>query len=425
MSVAERTLGMMDDFGYVLTQAQGGNYAEALRLLARAKAADPRNIFLIALEKQVSRLRSGGMLPREKMEVMQSLPGLVERARADSERRGVKPAPAPQAEPRDEKHEKFRLVVDQYFQHADEWLAKGDLESAMKEIERVLLIEPSNLKAKKYREEIDRALQSLPAEEPEAPSPPGVQESVPALAVREFGDELVVPSAAPVLAEPAAAPERKRSVLTMVLVGVIALAAIAVGVITLVLPDRTKPVPAEASLPAPESQPLAAAPAGAVQQEAESADRVEETPEVVPPPATTERRRSQPSPARAESAEIPITPSRPALQQAEPAALATTKPAVSTATTAGFIPVQRDPKILNLATPVFPEADLYGDLSGQVVVKVQIDKNGKPIQAQIVSSTNNTLNKPVVDAVMRSSFEPAMMSSGPVVSWMTIPIRLR
>ena len=429
MSVAERTLGMMDDFGYVLTQAQGGNYAEALRLLAKAKAADPRNIFLIALEKQISRLRSGGMLPREKMEVLQSLPGLVERARADSQKRGVKPADvqAPHAEVRDEKHEKFRLVVDQYFQHADEWLAKGELESAMKEIERVLLIEPGNLKARKYREEIEAALRTFPAEEP-----PAEREAVPAPqpVTREFGEE--TESAAPAQetalaqAEPdAGSAEKKRRVLTVAVLAVIALAAIAVGVFTFVLPGKTTIPATESAMPPPEMQPVGDAPPEGGAEIPARRERVEETPEVVPPPAASARRKKEPEPVQTAPATIPIEDARPPLQQATPAALAAKKSDPAPGASTGFIAVQRDPKILKLATPVFPEADQYGDLSGQVVVKVQIDTKGKPLQALIVSSTNNTLNKPVVDAVMRSSFEPAMMSSGPVVSWMTIPIRMK
>lgn len=429
MSVAERTLGMMDDFGYVLTQAQGGNYTEALRLLAKAKAADPRNIFLIALEKQISRLRTGGMLPREKMEVLQSLSGLVERARADSQKRGIKPADlqTPQAEVRDEKYEKFRQVVDQYFQHADEWLAKGELESAMKEIERVLLIEPGNLKARKYREQIEAALRTFPAEE----SPAGSDtEPAPEPFTREFGEESE--SAAPAQSvgiaqpEPDAGPgEKKRSVLTMVVLAVIALAAITVGVVTLILPGKTASPAIETALPAPDMQPVADPQPGNGASSSARRERVDETPEVVPPPAASDRRKKDPEPVRTEPATIPIENSRPALQQATPAALAAKKPDPAPSASTGFIAVQRDPKILKLATPVFPEADQYGDLSGQVVVKVQIDTKGKPLQALIVSSTNNTLNKPVVDAVMRSSFEPAMMSSGPVTSWMTIPIRMK
>jgi TonB family protein len=374
------------------------------------------------------------MLPRERMEVLQSLPGLVERARADSQKRGISHVPLqpPVAEQRDEQREKFRLVVDQYFQHADEWLAKGELEAAVKEIERVLLIEPGNLKAKKYREEIEAALRTMPPEEPEdGPASMGA----PGPVVKEFGEETVpsAPAAEPVPFPPepgAARAEKKRSALTVILVAVIAVAAIAVGVVTLVLPDRMVPSsPAtEANLPPPDTQPLAAGPsataAGSVAHSAQR-DQVEEAPDVVPPTPVAERRNREPEPVRSEPKTIPVADSKPALQQARPANLAAKKSEAVSGAAAGFIAVQRDPKILKLASPVFPEADQYGDLTGEVIVKVQIDKNGKALQALVVSSTNNTLNRPVVDAVMRSSFEPAMMSKGPVVSWMTIPIRMK
>jgi len=90
-----------------------------------------------------------------------------------------------------------------------------------------------------------------------------------------------------------------------------------------------------------------------------------------------------------------------------------------------FIPVEALPKLVALAQPIFSNEELTSGVQGDIVVKVQIDKSGKPLQAKVVSSTNKTLNGPVIDAVMRSSYSPGMMSNGPVTTWITVPMKLK
>jgi TonB family protein len=92
---------------------------------------------------------------------------------------------------------------------------------------------------------------------------------------------------------------------------------------------------------------------------------------------------------------------------------------------AKFIPVEQPPKIVQLQQPNFSDDQIVQGVQGDVVVKVQIDKTGKPLQAKILSSTNASLNAAVIDAVMRSSFTPGVMSNGPVTTWMTIPLKLK
>ena len=90
-----------------------------------------------------------------------------------------------------------------------------------------------------------------------------------------------------------------------------------------------------------------------------------------------------------------------------------------------FIAVEKDPKILNLQRPKVPDAAARAGLSGKVIVKVQIDAQGKPTQAAVVSSTNHIFDEAAIDAVMNSTYEPGVMSGGPVASWMAIPFVFR
>jgi protein TonB len=87
--------------------------------------------------------------------------------------------------------------------------------------------------------------------------------------------------------------------------------------------------------------------------------------------------------------------------------------------------VEKDPQIVKLEKPQFPSFVWKIGVEGQVVVRVLIDANGKPLDSQILKSTNPVFEQPVVDAVMKSQFNPAQMGQGPVAAWLTIPFKFR
>jgi protein TonB len=93
--------------------------------------------------------------------------------------------------------------------------------------------------------------------------------------------------------------------------------------------------------------------------------------------------------------------------------------------TPAFIPVEKDPQIVKLEKPEFPSVVWKMGIEGQVVVRVLIDPAGKPLDSQILKSTNSVFEQPVIDAVMKSEFIPAQMGQGPVAAWLTIPFRFR
>jgi protein TonB len=90
-----------------------------------------------------------------------------------------------------------------------------------------------------------------------------------------------------------------------------------------------------------------------------------------------------------------------------------------------FVAVEKDPQIIRLEKPRFPDFAYARQLEGQVTLQVQIDADGRPIQTKIISSTNSLIEPAIVDAVMKSEFSPARMSTGPVTSWLTIPYRFK
>ncbi len=433
MSVAERHLDSTyasDDLAFVIEQTGAGNYADALQALTRAKAEDPRNIFLIALEKQVTRLRNGGILPREKAEIVESLPGLVERARADHRSRTSSAGPAsPQVAPPspsgEKKDPRLKMVVEQYFRHADEWVRKRDFEAALKEIERVLLIDPENRAAKEYQSRVQQLCR-----------------------IEHREDAISVPAAVPAVRSEAAivaidAPaERKVGKLIVFLSIGIAVIVMVIGGAMFLRPTKGQyrvgyMYVSKSQLPAGEEHAVTAA-SGGVESPGVEESAAEPAPAVLPPeegrPKAAAKSESKPEGKKKEVAEPPsveIQPSSAEPSTSSPAVAAPSaieeqrRPAEESAAPSKFIPVEQPPRIVQLEQPRFSEEQMSKGIQGDVVVKVQIDKTGKPLQAKVISSTNSSLDAAVMDAVMRSSYSPGIMSNGPVTTWMTIPLKLK
>lgn len=436
MSVAERHLdpeSAPDDLAFVIEQVGAGNYADALQALSRVKSGDARNIFLIALEKQVMRLRNGGILPRERTDIIESLPGLVERARADRGPRAPSAEPAlskeaPLSQAGGKKDPRVKMVVDQYFRHADEWVRKRDFEAALKEIERVLLVDPENRAAREYQRRVQQLFRVEVRQEAGAvPSP-------------EAGLLPALEPAASVVAE-------GRKVGKPVVVVSIGLAVILVSAIGFLFFRSTKSqykvgymyvMQAQAA-----TQEEVAAAAAVAEEPAVEGEAVEAVPEVKVPEV------KPPEEARpVAEAKVPKAPVKEekvvdsGLSKAQPLAArslpVSTAPPVPSAITQSqrtvaeepaapstFIPVEQPPRIIQLEQPKFSDEQISRGIQGEIVVKVKIDKTGKPLEARVVSSTNPSLDAVVIEAVMRSSYSPGVMSSGPVSSWMTIPLKLK
>lgn len=422
MSVAERHLDpehAPDDLSFVLDQVGVGNYADALQALSRAKAGDARNIFLIALEKQVTRLRNGGILPRERSEIMESLPGLVERARADRGSRASQGVPPSQVG--EKKDPRVKMVVEQYFRHADEWIRKRDFEAALKEIERILLIDPENRVAREYQNRVQQLFRSERREDAGTDLAPVAEDS-------------------PVSELPAAGAVAEKKVGKPVVILSIGIAAVLVAVIGFLFLRSSKSQYRVGYMyvlqAAPATQEEIAAAAAAPADDAPAV--TEAAPEVKPPeearpaatkpkakPAVNEEETADPEPAKAQPPAQAAASSAPA-PTVVPSAITQPQKTVGEPTAASrFIPVEQPPRILQLEQPKFSDDQISRGIQGDIVVKVQIDKTGKPLQARIISSTNPSLDAAVIDAVLQSSYVPGIMSNGPVTSWMTIPLKLK
>jgi protein TonB len=88
------------------------------------------------------------------------------------------------------------------------------------------------------------------------------------------------------------------------------------------------------------------------------------------------------------------------------------------------VALEKEPQFVNQVKPVYPEIARKAGLEGRLVVRVLIDKDGKPQKAQVVKSTGiEAFEESAIDAVMKSSYSPAIQNGRPVKCWMTIPIK--
>lgn len=88
-----------------------------------------------------------------------------------------------------------------------------------------------------------------------------------------------------------------------------------------------------------------------------------------------------------------------------------------------FIAVEKDPIPIKAVQPPYPEIARRAGIQGSVVLRVWVDKEGKVRQANIVKSDADIFNQPAIDAAMQWVFAPALMKSGPVSVWVSIPFR--
>ncbi len=80
------------------------------------------------------------------------------------------------------------------------------------------------------------------------------------------------------------------------------------------------------------------------------------------------------------------------------------------------VPLQKVP-------PVYPLTAQMRNITGKVIVKVLISKEGEPMMASVYKSDAKELEEPAVNAVMKWKFKPAMLKGVPVEFWVMIPFQ--
>jgi TonB family protein len=157
-----------DQLLQALRDAQERHFVNALDTVRATKAAEPGNIYLVAIEKQVARLADlsvANLLSEDEgIDIMESLPELVNRALQGGAGRPDHPtynglstrSGLPSTENHPAKANILSALKSQYFNRADDLIKKGDYQGALLEVRRIYVLDPSDHTARAYEQNIEQ-----------------------------------------------------------------------------------------------------------------------------------------------------------------------------------------------------------------------------------------------------------------------------
>jgi len=453
-------------------------YAESLGLARITNPADQYKIDRVTLENLLARIidrfQHKDLSEQQKNELFKLLPSLVERAIASShaEQFQLGNTGAATTDPlldlgKKEEIARLERLKNQYFQNAREYVKIGNYQYALVEVRRMYIVDPENPVARQYEKWIEQLAklqnqQSLPEQIPVAAEEIVETEEVPAVEA----DEALASDAA-VLSElhRKDAPEPRLnsyaqsvsdSRFTFLSLVVVLLFVIGGGLYVYYLNVSKRTISAgtylRSVLPPPERQrlndlettdvPSPATSTPAVKRSEKDPYSVARESSAPSNQTFTSQRRTRrfaesetfsPSPIEGDdnspAVELEQTPANTVetAPPASPAVLAnTTEPASSTTRTSEpFVAVEKPPQIIRLAKPRYPEVALRAGIEGEVIVKARIDPQGRPEVAVILKSSSMLFDDAAIEAVMNSQFAPGHMSTGPVTTWIVVPLRFK
>lgn len=88
-----------------------------------------------------------------------------------------------------------------------------------------------------------------------------------------------------------------------------------------------------------------------------------------------------------------------------------------------FLPVEHEPIPVKIVQPTYPEIARRAGMEGTVVLSLLVDKQGRVKKAKVLNSNGDVFNEAAIQAGLRWVFTPAMMNSGPVAVWASVPFR--
>lgn len=88
-----------------------------------------------------------------------------------------------------------------------------------------------------------------------------------------------------------------------------------------------------------------------------------------------------------------------------------------------FVPVEKEPMPIAQVKPVYPEIASRAGLTGQVVLRVLVNKEGRPIKVMVFKADNDIFVEPAKEAAMKTLFTPAIQNGKPITCWLNMPFK--
>jgi len=91
-----------------------------------------------------------------------------------------------------------------------------------------------------------------------------------------------------------------------------------------------------------------------------------------------------------------------------------------------FIAVEQEPKWDESELKknvIYPDMAKRANIEGQVILNVFVDKTGKVKKIELVKSDSDMLIEAAKNAILKTTFTPAIQNGQPVGCWVTMPIR--
>lgn len=436
---------VVDRLHDIQRKAETSKFTEALATIKEVKIADSKNIYLIAIEKQIAKLCDSSLPEENRSGIVKSLPSMIDRAISDIQRRAS--VPKADESQKEQKEAALEKLKSQYFQRADDYVEKQEYQRALDEIRRIYIIEPGSVVAKEYEQKIEQLSALQARNEAEAAASTKIKETQtkakePKAEIKKQKKEVpnLEPTQEKTLLEP---DENLTKSKTPIFIAAAAVVVLAIGAwiffshgssnntqsnqgqIQPPSPAQDSvviPSPTLASNPQPvkESTPSKEIPKQQAKNEKKQPE-VKPVPQVEKPIHTAS---TQPT-----TTTQPTNNKPPAAQP--PAVTSTQQPAQQPTTTTStpapmpFVAIENPPEVIRREPAKYPEIAIKMGIQGRVTVEVTVDAQGKPIQTKVVKSSSDVFNDAAVEAVMKYTFKPAMQSTGPVPAKIYIPIDFR
>jgi periplasmic protein TonB len=426
---------VVDRLHDIQRKAETGNFTDALATIREVKAADPKNIYLIAIEKQIAKLGDTSVPEENRNGIIKSLPAMLDRAIGDIQRR-IPTVPKVDETQKNQKEAALEKLKSQYFQRADDYVEKHEYQRALEEIRRIYIIEPGSVVAKEYEQKIEQ-LATLHERSETQEAEIKIQKPVEVIKETTEEEAVIESPRKEIILE--SEEESQKSKLPIIIAAAAAVILLAVGAWFIfgrssgtVQPNpaqtqQTTSVQDSANL---QSAPVVTSPAqstkpspsaAATSKQPTKTDKKQTETKPTPPvqkPAVTQQTKSQPSSQPTKTSTPVVAATTPPAQQ-QPAQTESAPAPIP------FVAIESPPEIVRREPAKYPEIAIKMGIQGRVTVEVTIDAQGKAIQTKVVKSSSEVFNDAAVEAVMKYTFKPAMQSTGPVAAKVYIPIDFR